>query len=282
MENLILSQENDPGTHLSYREIAMETGIPRTGVQRIVKNDLGLTPFKFTNVQRLTNRDEMKRVERCKKLLRHLTLARLEKTFFTDEKIFKLQAPNNKQNDRVYGVNLSDIIEKGYSEKSHYPSSVMISAGVSKIGKTSIHFVAPGVKINSAYYCNDVLSQLLPEMEDMSNGDYIFMQDGARSHTSKVTLAYLDEHCYELLKPDFWPPNSPDLNPCDYAIWGTMEANIWKRRRNKITTLEELKERIVEVWDALPQEFINRSIDSFRKRVNMVVQKNGGHIEKYI
>ena len=30
-------------------------------------------------------------------------------------KIFKLEAPNTKQNDRTYGVNLSDIREKGYS-----------------------------------------------------------------------------------------------------------------------------------------------------------------------
>jgi len=26
------------------------------------------------------------------------------------------------------------------------------------------------------------------------------------------------DHPYEL--PDLWPPNSPDLNPVDYKIWG--------------------------------------------------------------
>ena len=66
-----------------------------------------------------------------------------------------------------------------------FPSSVMISAGICKLGKTSIHFVNPGVKVNRQYYCHDLLPQLLPEMEALlSNGDYIFMQDGARSHTS--------------------------------------------------------------------------------------------------
>ena len=82
-----------------------------------------------------------------------MTLAYLEKTFFTDEKIFKLQAPNNKQNDTIYGVNLSDIREKGHSEKSKFPISVMVSTGVSKLGKSSIHIVTPGAKMNSAYYC---------------------------------------------------------------------------------------------------------------------------------
>ena len=103
-----------------------------------------------------------------------MTLANLEKTFFTNEKIFKLQAPNNKQNGRVYVVNLRDIKEKGHSEKSKFPISVMVSAGVSKLRRTSIHIVTPGAKMNSAYYCSDAFSRLLREMEQLSNGDYIF------------------------------------------------------------------------------------------------------------
>ena len=102
----------------------------------------------------------------------------------------------------------------------------MVSIDVSKLGKSSIHFVTPGAKTSSAQYCNEVLWQLLPEMEQLSNGDYILQQDGARSNTSKVTLAYLEEHCCKFLKPEIWPPNSPELNPCDYAIWGTLEAKI--------------------------------------------------------
>ena len=46
-----------------------------------------------------------------------MTLGNLEKIFFIDEKIFKLQASNNKQNDGIYGINLSAIREKDHSEK---------------------------------------------------------------------------------------------------------------------------------------------------------------------
>ena len=66
IENLILSQESDPGIHLSLREIEMETEIPRASVHRIAKFDLGLTSFKITNVQRLTREDEEKQLERGK------------------------------------------------------------------------------------------------------------------------------------------------------------------------------------------------------------------------
>ena len=122
---------------------------------------------------------------------------------------------------------------------------------VSKVSKISIHFLTQGIKINSAYYCYDLLSQLLSEMEQISNGDYTFQQNGARSYTSKVTLSYLEKHCCKFLKPDFWPPNSPKLNSCDWAIWGTLEVKIWKNNQVQITTLGDLKERIIEEWDTL-------------------------------
>ena len=115
MENLILSQESDHGTHIGLRQKREYHKYPG---HWIGKFNLGLTPFKITNVQRLTREDEKKQTESGKRLLHYMKLANLEKIFFTNEKIFKLKAPNNKQNDRIYVVNLSDIREKGHSEKS--------------------------------------------------------------------------------------------------------------------------------------------------------------------
>ena len=76
IENLIFSQEIDPGTHLRLREIEMDTGKPRVFVHRIAKFDLGLIPttFKQTIVQRLTTENEKKRIERGKMLLRYMVL----------------------------------------------------------------------------------------------------------------------------------------------------------------------------------------------------------------
>ena len=36
---------------------------------------------------------------------------------------------------------------------------------------------------------------------------------------------------------------------------------------------------IVEEWTKLSQSFINKSIDEWRRRLDCVVQQNGGHIE---
>jgi len=50
VSELICSQEDDPHSHKSPREIERETGIPRLSVQRIVKQDLGLQLKAFKRV----------------------------------------------------------------------------------------------------------------------------------------------------------------------------------------------------------------------------------------
>jgi len=54
----------------------------------------------------------------------------------------------------------------------------MVSVAVSKICKTDLVFVQPGAKINSVYYCENVLEQgLLPAIRNISNNDFVFKQD---------------------------------------------------------------------------------------------------------
>ena len=50
--------------------------------------DLKLKLFKKINkAQKLSLSDAQKRVDRCKKLLRNITKEKLNRTFFTDEKV---------------------------------------------------------------------------------------------------------------------------------------------------------------------------------------------------
>ena len=64
----------------------------------------------------------------------------------------------------------------------------MVSVGIKKIGKTPTHFVTHDMKVNRDFYCNQLLANILPEMEDLSEGDYILMYDGACSQTSTFSL----------------------------------------------------------------------------------------------
>ncbi|CAM1298306.1 Uncharacterised protein r2_g791 [Pycnogonum litorale] len=258
--------------------------LSKTSVHRIVRKYLKLKPYKKITGQKLTKGVIEKRIQRSPILLRRLTVSNVQVTFFTDEKIFTIEPPINKQNDRVYGSSTSKkneiSEEKLFATKSHFPSSVMISVGISKLGKTSVHFIERNVKINGEYYRNDLLSNLIPEMNGLAkNGHYVFQQDGAKAHTANASVAYLKKRVPELLEPEIWPPNSPDLNPLDYRIWESLSNKVYENRNS--SNVHELKEAILIEWNNFPQYEIDNAIDGFRKRVNKCIEVKGLHIEQF-
>ena len=96
---------------------------------------------------------------------------------------------------------------------------------------------------------------------------WTLQQDGAQSHTAKNTLNYLKRENVSLIEPQMWPPNSPDLNPVDYSVWGALQQQVQHNR--KFTTVDQLKQGIEEEWNKLSQHFINRSIDEWRCRLTL-------------
>ena len=107
----------------------------------------------------------------------------------------------------------------------------MVSVAVSKLSKTDLVFVQPGAKINSVYYCHNVLEQgLLKDIRRSSNDNFLFQQDGAPAHCSHHTVAYLCSHVPEFIELENWPPNSPDLNPVDYSVWGALQQMVYRHK----------------------------------------------------
>ena len=209
----------------------------------------------------------------------------LRNAFFSDEKIFKVTQLLNVQNDCTYApsANKKSTIENKrlYVERNGFPMSLMVSVTVLKVGKSSIFFVKPGAKVNGAYYREKLLASMISEMDRLTGYQpYVFMQDGARSHTANETVRFLNQQRYlTLLQLNMWPPNSPDLNPVDYCVWSALERNVYRGRRFENTI--ELKEAILQEWEALPQAVISNAIDGFRSCVRLVIAENGQHIEKY-
>jgi len=79
------------------------------------------------------------------------------------------------------------------------------------------------------------------------------------------------------IEPHMWPPNSPDINPVDYAIWSAHQLRVYHQRQFK--TVEELKRAIVTEWQKLSQRFIDNSVNEWRRRLEAVIKNGGGHIE---
>lgn len=153
----------------------------------------------------------------------------------------------------------------------------MVSVGVSSLGATELIFVEPGVKINGAYYRDVLLAQnLLPAIRDLSGEFFIFQQDSAPAHRANDTIAMLKRETPALISPILWPPNSPDLNPVDYKIWGVLQERMYRER---IHDVDHLKRRLVEEWSQFDQTIIDGAIKQWRQRLRACVHANGGHFE---
>jgi AraC-like DNA-binding protein len=277
---MICSQEDRPGTSKSTRDIAREVGTSQTSVQRIASRDLGLNCFKRVPVQVLTGATKQKRLERCTTLLRRFSVKKTKTVFFTDEKLFYLSPPVNTHNNPVWSAGLKSGIDpkRLLVQRAKFSAHVMVSAGVCFSGKGRLHFVDDKAKINADYYVNSLLPKLVEDCETLMPDGYTFQQDGAPAHTSRHAQEWLAQQTPDFVNKDEWPPNSPDLNPLDYYVWGAM-LHKYQRFVPKPTNVAELRGVLEVIWDDLPHESIQKAVLAFRKRLQACCQSEGGHFE---
>ena len=83
---------------------------------------------------------------------------------------------------------------------------------------------------------------------------------------------------YRAIGKDEWPPNSADLNPLDYHVWGAVLQR-YKTFQPKPNTIDELKKVVQTMWDDLPRNSINKAILSFVTRLRACVKAGGRHFE---
>ena len=62
----------------------------------------------------------------------------------------------------------------------------------------------------------------------------MFQQDGAPSHTSRVTQAPLEEATSKLIKKDEWPSQSSDYKAMDYALWDSLKGKVYREVQDKL------------------------------------------------
>lgn len=75
---------------------------------------------------------------------------------------------------------------------------------------------------------------------------------------------------------EFWPPNSPDLNPLDYYVWSVIERVTNKSRHPNVTSL---RTAIEAAFAGMDRAALQRACDRFGSRIEAVIQVNGRYIE---
>jgi len=108
-----------------------------------------------------------------------------------------------------------------------------------------------------------------PWMKTVASGrSYVFQQDGSyESFDSKLALRQR-----RFWSKEFWPLNSPDLNP---YVWSVIERTTNKSRPN----MTSLRAAIKAAFVGMDSVTLQRACKCFRLRIKAIIQANGRYIE---
>ena len=279
VKNLIM-ERNKTGRRLSIRKGCQEVDLKPTTYHHILKFDLKMKAYKMSVVQPLTGLSQTKRVDYAEFMKELIDDGDIDpkKVWFTDEAHFYLDGYVNRQNFRIWGTENPHMTVV----KPLHPKKVTVWCAMCATGIIGPYFFEDTV--NGIRYMEMMKTFFFPKIEQHEKAsDYWFMQDGAPPHRKTEVFDCLKEKFqYRLIAlnagPDLleWPPYSPDLNPCDFFLWGYLKDNLYE---TPIKDTEDLKLRIKSHIEAIPTTMLSRVVDSFEMRLQEVIDKKGGHIE---
>ena len=266
------------------RRRSQELGINRESVRRILIADLNLYPYRIQIKQKLTLDDMRKRVIMCQWFCDKIDAVPdfLDNVWFSDEAYFLLSGHVNSKNNIFWG---STSPEHCLQRPLH---SLKCTAwvAISKHGIIGPFWFEDDnvqcVTINTERYVQ-VLGKFrtaLGRWREVVRVLQWFQQDGATPHTSKESLAWLQQHFPDRLisrrcDPQ-WSPYSPDLNPADFYLWRYLKDRVYA---NNPQSIPDLKAAITAVIRAIPREECGRVIENFARRIQVCLQRRGAHFE---
>lgn len=98
---------------------------------------------------------------------------------------------------------------------------------------------------------------------------FLFQQDSDPKHTSKTVKEYFKENKINQLE---WVPQSPDLNPIEH-LWDIVKREL---RKTQTSSKIMLKSQILETWNNMPSELLQKLVHSMPRRLEAVIKAKGG------
>ena len=204
----------------SLRRLAQEVGVSKTSVQHATKL-LKLKPYKTRVVHQLLPTDDAGRRNFCNWYLQaiHDGVVDPMLVFFSDETWFHLSGYVNSQNNRFWSLeNPHNIHEVPLHD-------VKIGVWCAISGRRIIGPIFYDGTINAQRYVDLILQPFFAEVTEEERDHAYFMQDNATAHTAHISMREIvDVFEDRIVSRGLWPPRSPDINPCDFYLWGKLKS----------------------------------------------------------
>ena len=165
-----------------------------------------------------------------------------------------------------------------------FSPKVMVFCGLKRDGAFGFK-TYENQSMNGQMYHSLLQYTVLPELRIRNGGNLDglwWQQDGAPCHVTQRNMIYLDHQFQDRvisrrsIRGHDWPARSPDLNPCDYFLWGYLKSRVYTPLPR---SMAELKTNIQREISVLDHPMILRSIMDIKARAAKCVIATGGHFE---
>ena len=264
----------------SLRRMANQLGISAYTVRNCLKNE-GFRNYRPQIVQSLKGTDKIARVSFAQLILDRVSLSPnfLERIMFSDEAVFHLEGGINTHNCSHWSrTNPHWMIEKSLNSPK-----VMVWAAIGVPGIIGPFFIEENV--SGETYLNLLTENFYPAFSSLPNAPELhFMQDGAPPHWSQRVRDWLNHNLAERwigrgCPRDHniaWPARSPDLTPMDFYLWSHIKSKVYVKNYQ---SLADLKTSITAAFREVTAENVSASVRNLEKRLKMVIERAGAHIE---
>jgi hypothetical protein len=280
VKNTVEQFQND-GENASLRKIVSTGNVDLSigSVRVILKDKLGWKAFKYPTWQELPPHCPALRVNFCKTIIHKRTSdpSFVKNILFTDECHVSLHGYVNKQNMRYWGL---EKPTEHIIKSLHCPRTT-VWFGISHNSTVGPFFFND--TIDGANYRQMITDLVIPELKRKRiNNKIIYMQDGATAHTALATRDLLRESFANRLiglhleVP--WPSHSPDLNPCDFFLWGYLKDNLFGSSKS-YPSVDALEDKIRFILNNIDKQLLIDVIANFEVRVDKCFNANGFNFE---
>lgn len=283
-----VQQKLEHSPRRSTRRVSKELKLSQTSVWRILRRELKKFAYKIQLKQAQTPKNRQERVDFSNKMSDHMEADPefLKSIIFSDEAHFHLNGHVNRQNCRFW----ASENPRASVESPNSREKVTVWMGIGYPGTYGPYFfedsaTGKATTINTANYMDMLKQKFIPILKRNRVFDSCwFMQDGAPPHCSKDSLAWLETQFGSRIisrRSEFaWPPYSPDLNPCDFYLWGYLKSKVYSDPVPK--TIEQLKENIIREVRKIKRSSIKAAIDNSLPRYQHVLSHKGQWVEQIL
>ena len=254
-------EECTVGCEKLSNQLLSEPKIGKTTVLQI-RHSLGFNYTQRRTAPILSEQQIIERIQFCKRNLH----TNWYNVLFTDESRFCLES------DSPCGwIKRGMYNEDSFIHSAKFSKSIMFWGGIIFMYQTPLLLCA--TRQNTSKYIELLVNGKVVERinKDMNDDTWLFQQDNAPCHVSKIAMKFLNGHVKML---DKWPANSSDLSPIE-QIWAIIKRRLMNRKINKI---DELEKAVVDEWNKISPETIQGLVNSVRYRMELCIANEGKYV----